>query len=152
MMRVAGALRIPILATAEDIARDGPLVPELAALLPPAQAVFDKHVFGLMGQDDIAEAVRSTGRGGFVLVGLETDVCVAHSALGLMAAGHRVAVIDNASGSPGADHEAGLARLRQAGVVVTSVKGMYYEWVRDLATHAKVMDAVGRTPPPGVTL
>src|SRR2546430_13067962 len=43
-----------------------------------------------------------------------------------------------------------LRRLRDAGVTVTNAKGMFYEWVRDLAVHAKVLGAIGREPPPGV--
>jgi nicotinamidase-related amidase len=152
LMRVAQVLKIPILATAEDIARDGPLVPALSALLPRGQSPFDKQVFGLYDQADIAEAVRAMDRGTLVLVGLETDVCVAHSALGLAAAGHRVAVIDDACGSPVPNHAAGLRRLRDAGVVVTNTKGIFYEWVRDLPTHGTVLGAIGREPPPGVTL
>src|SRR3954465_9093768 len=80
LMRVARALEIPIIATAEDIAGDGPLVPELAALLPEGPAVFDKLVFGLYDQPDIRAAVTASARSEFVLVGLETDVCIAHSA------------------------------------------------------------------------
>jgi len=152
LMRVAQALEIPILATAEDIARDGPLVPALSAHLPPGQSVFDKHVFGLYGQADIAAAVRATGRGTTVLVGLETDVCVAQSALSLAGAHYRAVVIDDACGSPAPNHAAGLRRLRDAGVVVTNTKGIFYEWVRDLAVHGKVLDAIGREPPPNVTL
>jgi nicotinamidase-related amidase len=152
LMRVARALDIPILATAEDIDCDGPLVPALSALLPQDQTVFDKQVFGLQGQADIAGAVRALGRGTAVLVGLETDVCVAQSALGLAAAGYRVAVIDDACRSPAPNHAAGLRRLRDADVVVTNTKGIFYEWVRDLAAHGKVLGAIGREPPPGVTL
>jgi len=152
LMRVARGLEIPIIATAEDIARDGPLVPELAAHLPEGQSVFDKQVFGLYGQEDIRAAVAAVGRDAFVLVGLETDVCIAHSALGLAAAGYRVAVLEDGCGSPPPHHAAGLVRLRDAGVTVTTIKGMYYEWVRDLATLAQVKAAVGAELPAGLTL
>ena len=152
LMRVARALEIPIIATAEDIADDGPLVPELTALLPQGQAVFDKMVFGLYDQDDIRAAVTASGRSEFVLVGLETDVCIAHSALGLAAAGYRVAVLDDGCASPPPHHAAGLARLREAGVTVTTVKGMHYEWVRDLATLSKLRSTIGKELPPGLTL
>jgi nicotinamidase-related amidase len=152
LMRVARALQIPIIATAEDIARDGPLVPELAALLPEGQAVFDKRVFGLYDQADIRAAVAASGRSEFVLVGLETDVCIAHSALGLATAGLRVAVLGDGCGSPPPHHAAGLDRLRGAGVTVTTIKGMYYEWVRDLATLAGVKAAIGTELPDGLTL
>jgi nicotinamidase-related amidase len=152
LMRVAGALDLPILATAEDIAHDGPLVEALAALLPAGQTVFDKRIFGLMAQADIAAAIGATGRSEFVLVGLETDVCVAHSALGLLAAGHKVAVVADACGSPAPHHAAGLRRLRDAGVTVTDTKGIFYEWVRDLKVHGKVLGQIGRNVPPGMTL
>jgi len=152
LMRVARALEIPIIATAEDVARDGPLVPALAALLPEGQGVFDKLVFGLYDQADIRAAVDARGRKDFVLVGLETDVCIAHSALGLAAAGYRVAVLEDACGSPPPHHEAGLRRMRGAGVTVTPIKGMYYEWVRDLATLAKVKAVIGTDLPAGLTL
>jgi nicotinamidase-related amidase len=152
LMRVAGALDIPMVATAEDIPRDGPLVEDLSALLPAGQKVFDKRIFGLGDQPDIAAAIRATGRSEFVLVGMETDVCVAHSALGLTAAGYKVGVVADACASPGPNHDAGLLRLRDAGIVVTNTKGMFYEWVRDLAVHGRVLDAIGRAPPPGVTL
>ncbi|GAB2176406.1 isochorismatase family protein [Dongia sp. agr-C8] len=152
LMRVARALQIPIVATAEDIARDGPLVPELAALLPEDRPVFDKMVFGLYDQADIRAAVTAGGRTEFVLVGLETDVCIAHSALGLAGAGHRVAVLEDGCGSPPPHHAAGLARLRAAGVTVTTIKGMHYEWVRDLATLARLKAAIGTELPAGLTL
>lgn len=101
LMRVARVLDIPIMATAENIARVGPLVPELAALLPTASPpVFNKMVFGLYGQQDTREAIEASGRGTFVLVGCETDVCVAQSAIGLRVAGYRVCAVENACGSP----------------------------------------------------
>ena len=152
LMRVARTLQIPIIATAEDIANDGPLVPELAGLLPEGQAVFDKLTFGLHDQADIRAAVAASGRKEFVLVGLETDVCIAHSALGLAGAGYRVAVLDDGCGSPPPHHAAGLGRLRDAGVTVTTIKGLYYEWVRDLATLGQVKAAIGAELPAGLTL
>jgi nicotinamidase-related amidase len=147
LMRVAGALGVPMLATAEDVAQDGPLVAPLQALLPVgAPGTFDKLVFGLAGQPEILAAVRTTGRGTVVLVGLETDVCIAQSALGLQREGYRVVVVADATASPPPHHNHGLARVREAGVTVTTVKGLYYEWVRDLATHTEVKAAVGPLP------
>ena len=139
LMRVARLLDISVIASAEDVERNGPLVPELVHCLPPgAPPVFDKMVFGLWGQEDIRAAVEASGRHCFVLVGLETDVCVAQSALGLCAAGYRVAVVGDACASPPPNHEHGLLRLRDTGVIVTSVKTMFYEWTRDLETTHRV--------------
>ena len=152
LMRVARALGIPIVATAEDIANDGPLVPDLVSELPEGSEVHDKMVFGLAGQPSIVDDVKRTGRGEFVLAGMETDVCVALSAIGLMELGYRVAVIDDATASPPPNHDYGIARLRAAGAVITSIKGIYYEWMRDLPTMHRTRAQMGEALPPGLTL
>jgi nicotinamidase-related amidase len=151
-MRVANALGIPIIATAEDIPDNGTLVLPLIDLLPQGTPIFNKMVFGLYDQPDIRAAITASGRSQFVIVGLETDVCIAHSALGLAGAGHRVAVIEDACGSPPPHHEAGLRRIQDAGILVTTLKGMHYEWVRDLATLKRLKAAIGTDRPAGMTL
>jgi nicotinamidase-related amidase len=152
LMRVARALGIPLIATAEDTDNDGPLVPALVKELPEGSQVHDKMVFGLAGQPSIVDDVTRTGRGEFVLVGMETDVCVAHSAIGLMELGYRVAVIDDATASPPPHHDYGIARVRAAGAVITSIKGIYYEWMRDLPTMHRARAHMHEALPPGVTL
>ena len=152
LMRVANAMEIPILATAEDIQHDGPLVPELEKLLPAGSLVFNKMIFGLHDQADIRAAVKALGRDQFVLTGLESDVCISHSAFGLRDAGYQVAIAADACASPPPHHDLAMARLANAGMSVTTVKGVYYEWLRDLATLATVKAAIGKALPPGLTL
>ncbi|MDW4549081.1 isochorismatase family protein [Defluviimonas sp. D31] len=151
LIGTARRLGVPVLAMAEDVARNGPPLPEIVAALGAEVPVHDKRVFGLAGQPDILAAARAFHRPQAVLVGLETDVCVAQSALGLIAAGYRVAVLADATGSPGTCHEAGLDRMRDAGITVTTVKGIFYEWVRDLDTLATVRADLGPLPD-GMTL
>lgn len=90
-------------------------------------------MFGLAGQPDILEAVQRTGRRTAILIGLETDVCITHSALGLLDRGHRVAVVEDAVGAPEDGQRIGLARMQRAGVVLVSMKSLFYEWLRTLA-------------------
>jgi nicotinamidase-related amidase len=152
LMGVARCLDIPVLATAEDIARNGSMVSALQTKMPAGGIIFDKKVFGLYDQEDIRAAVDGSGCRDFVLVGMETDVCVAHSALGLQRAGYRVSVVDDAAASPPPHHAHGLRRLAAAGIMLTSVKGVYYEWVRDLATDGQVQQRLNRPLPAGLTL
>jgi nicotinamidase-related amidase len=152
LMQVASILEIPVIATAEDIASDGPLIAGLEKQLRPGTTVHDKKIFGLCGQADILEVVRKTGRSECVLVGLETDVCICHSALGLIDQGFRVAAIEDATASPPPHHEAGLRRMEAGGVILTNTKGIYYEWVRDLATNARVKSRISLPMPAGLTL
>ena len=146
IMNVATVLNIPILATAEDVSADVDMLPRLKALLPQGQSVFNKIVFSLYGQKDIRDALEVLKRKDLVLVGQETDVCIAQSAIDLVNAGYRVWVADDATASPGPHHQAGLRRMRSAGVTVSGIKGIYYEWLRDVPTAIAVETAVNKTP------
>jgi nicotinamidase-related amidase len=121
LVSLARALDVPIVATEEDPERFG------ASEVQPAIV---KPTFGLAGTPEILSAVLATGRSCAVLVGFETDVCVFQSAVGLLDAGLRVLVVEDATGSPGEFHERGLARLREAGAALTHCKALAYEWVR----------------------
>jgi nicotinamidase-related amidase len=137
LMQVAHWLDIPMLATAEEIDRHGGLSAQLQPHLPPGTPVLNKTHFGLAGQPDILSAVQDTGRTTAVLVGLETDVCVAQSALGLLDEGFRVAAIADATASPGPAHQFGIERMRDAGAAILSVKGLFYEWMGDVGREAQ---------------
>ncbi len=131
LIAVAQWRKIPIIVTAEEIQKQ-PVALKIVQSLPAGTPTFDKTMFGLAGQANILAAVQQTGRKTSVLVGLETDVCVAHSAIGLLDQGHRVVVVADAVASPQNGHEIGLARMRDAGVVIVSVKSLFYEWMRNL--------------------
>lgn len=150
---VASALGVPVVITEEDPARNGHTAPEILARAPDGTVAFVKPVFGLAAVPAILGGVENLGRRTAVLVGFETDVCVAHSALGLLDRGFRVAVVTDATGSPGEMHELGLRRVRDAGVVLVHAKGVYYEWVRTLEA-ARAFEAANPelAEPPGFSL
>jgi nicotinamidase-related amidase len=129
LIGVATWLKIPIVVTAEDLPHLGGVTPELAQVLPDART-FNKMTFGLAGDPAILGAITDTKRKTAVVTGLETDVCVAQSALGLLERGYRVVAVADATGTPEPAHSAGLSRMREAGVIVVYVKNLYYEWLR----------------------
>lgn len=129
LIGVANWLHIPLVVTAEDVSHLGGVAPEIARMLPEI-STFNKMIFGLADDPDILAAVDRTARKTAILVGLETDVCVAQSALGLLERGYRVVAVADATGSPETAHAAGLNRMRDAGVVIVNVKNLYYEWLR----------------------
>ena len=126
---VAGLIGVPVLVTEEEPERNGPTAARIVARLPASARRRVKPVFGLAACPEIVADLRATGRHTAVLVGLETDVCVAHSALGLLELGYAAAVVADATGSPGTAHQFGLERMRDAGVAVLGTKNLYYEWV-----------------------
>jgi nicotinamidase-related amidase len=131
LVKLALWRQIPLLVTAEEFEKQ-PLAGELLDALPAGIRVFDKVIFGLAHQPDILAALEQTGRKTAVLVGLETDVCVMHSAIGLLEQGYRVAVVTDATGTPAPGQEIGLSRMQSAGAILVNMKGLFYEWLRTI--------------------
>ncbi len=127
---VAVRLDVPLIAMAEEIPVMGGVSPDVLQKFPDDTPIFDKMTFGLAADEKIMTAIRNTGRKTAILVGLETDVCVAHSAIGLQQEGYQVAVVADATGAPSKAHEYGLERMKQAGIVISNVKSLFFEWVR----------------------
>ena len=153
LVGVAAALSVPIVVTEEDAASNGPTDPVIAARLPAGTPVLAKSTFGLTGEPAILAAVGATGRRTAILVGAETDVCVAQSAIGLLDLGFRVVVVADATFSPGAMHDHGLAHVQAAGGEVRHAKGVYYDWVRTLAAARAFQEAhPDLASPPGFAL
>lgn len=139
---VATRLGIPAVITEEDPKRNGPTLPAIAERLGQASALI-KPTFGLAGTPEIVQAVEETGRNTAVLVGFETDVCVAQSAIGLRERGMRVVVPDDAVYSPGEMHARGIARMTGEGVEINHCKGLAYEWTRTLDRSREIFGADG---------
>jgi nicotinamidase-related amidase len=151
---VAAALGIPVVITEEDEAVNGPTAEAIRAELPGGgPAAYPKATFGLADEPAIMRGLDGTGRRTAVLVGFETDVCVSQTALGLLDAGYRVAVVADATGSPGAMNDHGIGRMRDAGAIIVHAKGVYYEWVRTLeAARAFQAAYPDLASPPGFAL
>ena len=132
LMDVAAAVGVPVLATEQYPKGLGPTTPELAKRLPPA--VPAKTAFSCCGAAGFAADLRGRQRPNVVLAGMEAHVCVAQTALDLLADGYRVFLPVDAIGSR---HETDAAvafrRLEAAGAVPTTAEATAFEWVRDAA-------------------
>jgi nicotinamidase-related amidase len=143
---------VPLLATVETPEDWGGLHRQLVAAVADAP-VIRKEVFGLADDPVAWPTLEATGRNTVVLTGLETDVCVAQSALGLLDRGRGVVVVEDAVASPGGAHAAGLERMRRAGAVPIATKQLHYEWMRTVE-RSRAFDAAhpALEAPPGVLL
>jgi nicotinamidase-related amidase len=148
LIRVAQRLQVPLVATAEDIPNLGSVHSKVDDALPSGTPVYSKGAFDLATEPEILTAIERTGRRTAVLTGLETDVCIAQSAIGLLQESYRVVAVADATGSPGNGHAFGLERMRCAGALVLGFKGLYYEWQRTVeradrfrARHMQLVDA-----------
>jgi len=108
------------------------LGPYIAALEPLVTDIpcFDKVEFngvsnGETGSfvDNLPESVTT-----MVLVGVETHICVYQTAMGLLQRGFSVWVVsDGVSSRSVADHQNGITRMRDEGVIVGSAEMLIYE-------------------------
>lgn len=126
----ARLLGVPTILTEQYPKGLGVTVPELASVLPPP---LEKLSFSCRGAAGFAAAVPD-GVGQMVLCGLETHVCVAQTALDLLAEGYGVFLATDAISSRHPhDRDTALRRLERAGVVPTTTEAVLFEWCRSAA-------------------
>lgn len=127
---MAADLEIPRVVVEEGPERAGATDAALLEAAGPDVVVTAKRTFSAARSSETVDALHRTRRGTVVLVGFETDTCIAQSAIELGESGLRAVVVEDccASTSPRA-HDRGLARLRQAGVEVYDAKATLFEWL-----------------------
>lgn len=127
LAQVARTLGLPVLGTEQNPQSLGPNAAHLRALCDTtlAKLHFDATADGLLG------LLQARGVQQVVLAGCETHVCLMQTALGLLAAGIRVAVVPEACGSRRpSDKALALQRLAAAGAELLSAEMVSFEWMR----------------------
>jgi nicotinamidase-related amidase len=135
LIRTAGILNIPIIATTQYAKGLGDTVPEVKSLL--TQNAIDKQMFSCFGSDAFCSAVkRLPGRRNTVLLcGMESHICVAQTALAALREGYLVHVASDAvSSRTESNWKIGLDRMRAAGAVISSTEMMIYELLKASGT------------------
>jgi nicotinamidase-related amidase len=136
LIRLANILQMPVLATTQYVKGLGPIVPEIASLLPPTPAI-NKMEFGCFGSDEFCSAVKLLpgNRNTLLLCGMESHICVMQTALGALNAGYLVHVASDAVSSRAEwNWKIGLRRMEAAGAVISSTEMMMYELMRASGT------------------
>jgi nicotinamidase-related amidase len=102
-------------------------VPELVEKLPERP---DKVAFSSCAVPAVVQTFHREARPKVVLGGIETHVCVLHTALDLLALDFRVYIAVDAVGSRyRLDHEIALRRLERAGAILTTCEMCVFEWM-----------------------
>jgi nicotinamidase-related amidase len=136
LAKAATALDLPLIVT--TTAADsmwGPVVPELEAVLPAGQQVIDRSTVNAWSDERVRAAVEATGRKKLVITGISLEVCAAFPAIAALADGYQTYVAVDASGTFSATkRETGIARMQQAGVIVSDFATLMVEVLADNAT------------------
>jgi len=128
LLRAAGALGVPVLATEQYPKGLGPTVPELADLAPRR---LEKLEFSAYANPRIRDELRRVERRQVVLCGIEAHVCVLQTGLELLEAGFQVWVAADAVASRRPEsREVALHRLGRAGATLITAEMALFEWLR----------------------
>ncbi|HTM37111.1 MAG TPA: hydrolase [Terriglobales bacterium] len=135
LIRAAGILNLPTLATTQYAKGLGETVSDVKSLLP--SGAIDKQVFSCFGSDVFCSMLkRLPGRRNTILLcGMESHICVAQTALAALRQGYLVHVASDAVSSRTEwNWKIGLDRMRCAGAVISSTEMILYELLRSSGT------------------
>ncbi|GAA3130115.1 nicotinamidase-related amidase [Kribbella aluminosa] len=129
----AQLLKLPlIVTTTQSEGMWGPLVPELASVLPDDLEVIDRNTVNAWHDPRVRQAVKATGRRKLIVAGVSVEVCAALPAIAATADGYATYVAVDASGTfSSTKHETALLRLHQAGVVASDYASLVVEILAD---------------------
>lgn len=129
LIQAAQLLDIPTIYTEQYPKGLGGTLPELAQRLEPAMRV-EKTCFSCCEESTFVDLLDDT-RSQIVLAGMEAHICILQTALQLQDMGRQVFVVEDAVLSRNsANHANAMARLRQAGVIVSNTESVVFEWLK----------------------
>lgn len=135
LVKGAKVVGVPIVWTEQYRKGLGDTVPEVKEAIGDAAKAFEKITFGCLADDNIRDALKMQNRKSVIICGIETHICVMQTAMSALDEGLNVAVAEDAVSSRKVnDHETGLARMRAAGVVPTTVEMLLMEWMERAGT------------------
>ena len=141
LLRLAGMFEVPALLLEQYPKGIGPTHPELRAAfdaLSTPKRLLEKTTFGGCGQPGFAALIDGlrprTGSAPrqVVVGGVEAHVCVMQTVIGLLREGDQVHLCWDAISGRGEEYvRHALARMTQAGAVITNHESVGFEWARD---------------------
>jgi nicotinamidase-related amidase len=143
LLQAAVHLDIPVLSTEQYPQGLGGTLPDIQQYRPASTACLAKTGFSCCSAEGFSEALADLQRSQVILAGVESHVCVLQTALELKQDQFEVFVAEDAVCARDRQRTCNaMARLRQAGVVVTHSESVMFEWLRD-ATHPKFKTVSG---------
>jgi len=128
LIDAASLAGVPVKVTEQYPQGLGPTVLALTAKLPPHRPA--KKAFSCCAAPGLVDSLDRESRPWVLLAGIESHVCVSQTALDLLDLGFRVAVAYDAVGARfPTDHYVALERLRESGVLLTTVEAATFEWI-----------------------
>lgn len=132
LIKAAKVLGLPIVVTEQYPKGLGATLPEIQQALGTFYQPIEKLTFSGCGVQAAREAVQASGCQQWLVIGIETHVCVVQTVLDIleMGLGAHVAA-DAVSSRTESNYRAGIERMRDAGAVISSAEMAIYEMLRE---------------------
>lgn len=125
-------LDLPILLSEQYPQGLGPTIEPLRTLLGEAYHPWVKSTFSCVDNPPFFECMLSLPYTQWVVAGIETHICVLQTVKGLLNAGKRVAVLNDAVSSRFShDNETAIAEMREGGVRISCAETILFELLQD---------------------
>jgi len=133
LIRFARIMKMPILLTEQYPKGLGRTILEIQTLITDIQPI-EKVEFSCFGSEEFREALKRLKAKTIIIAGIETHICVSQTALeGLR--DYRVCVISDAvSSRRREDKIVALERMKQNGIIISSIEMLIYELLRKAGT------------------
>ena len=136
ILSAAQILGIPVIATTQNVGRLGGIPEDLASVLYDAEAtIIDKMTFSCCGSDQFLHTVQRLGRKQALIIGVETHICIAQTAMDLTTYGYQSHVAADAVSSRTLElHKLGMERIRDSAVLPCAAEAAIYELLGEAGT------------------
>jgi nicotinamidase-related amidase len=134
LIKSAGILGLPVVATEQYRKGLGPTVPEIAGAIQGFSPL-EKLAFSACGAAGWNSVLVGRGLKDIVLCGIEAHVCVSQTCLDLLGSGFRAFVVADATSSRTLEnYRVGIERMRAAGAVIVSTEMILFELLEKAGT------------------
>lgn len=131
LVQSAQQLGVPIIWCQQCPDALGPTIEPLRALLAE-ETPLNKSSFSCWANEPFRQCLAQLNRKQVVLCGIETHICVWQTAMDLLGQQYHVEVVsDGVSSRTAANRQLGLDRMRRAGIDITSLEMLLFEWLKD---------------------
>lgn len=132
LINAAQLLNIPILHSEQYPQGLGRTQPNIANKIHTQSTAVEKTCFSCASAAGIIGQLNHSDREQVIIVGIEAHICVLQTACELFDLGYDIFIAEDGICSRKDTHRTNaIARLRQAGVIISNSESIVFEWLRD---------------------
>lgn len=131
-LKAAQIFKLPLVVTEQYPKGLGHTLPNILSLLPENQSIWEKTAFSGYFDEEIKSHVNALACRNWILIGVETHICMLQTAKDLIAANRNVVILNDATTARSFhDYSTGIEELKGIGARISNSETVIYELIRD---------------------